>query len=67
MDRYSVLDNNEHINSKFDKDDIVFDFMEEYEWSDETKKQLMLIKNKFLKKGNTFVKYFSQFSKQQIG
>tara|TARA_B100000902_G_C27317459_1_gene922249 strand:+ start:3577 stop:3795 length:219 start_codon:yes stop_codon:yes gene_type:complete len=72
MDTYSVSNNRQDdniikvfVNNKFHKDDIVFDFINEYEWSSETKKYLSQIKiNSLKQRGSSLVKYFSQFRKQ---
>lgn len=52
------------VNNKFYKDDIVFDLVDEYNWSNETKKYITEIKiNSLKKRGSSLVKYFAQFSK----
>ena len=71
MEQYKSINDNEKdivikvfINNKFVEDDIVFQLINEYDWSSETKKYISQIKNNSIKKpGCTLVKYFSQFRK----
>ena len=54
------------VNNKFYVDDIVFDLVDEYNWSNEIKKYITEIKiNSLKKRGSSLVKYFAKFSKQQ--
>lgn len=71
MEKYNITENDGKdidikvvINNKFYEDDIVFDLVDEYDWSTETKKYISEIKINCLKKrGSSLVKYFAQFSK----